>query len=109
VLYDPGVIPDLIRILLITLGAPNDSRQESEKAAPNSELSIVSAGGDWYVKVAYIATALRNESTLDAFVSAVKMAGLRIELVDPRERTDCFQYCRWMKRERIRLHRITWL
>ncbi|GAQ79932.1 hypothetical protein KFL_000420040 [Klebsormidium nitens] len=105
VLYDPGVIPDLVRILLVTLVARGSSLGAT---LPTSTVvnDVPESASDRSGKVAYIATAIRNVSTLERFVLAVKAAGLSIELVAQQEE-DCFQYCRWMKREQIRLHRIT--
>lgn len=104
-MYDPGVIPDLVRILLVTLGARGSSL-EAKLPTSTVDSEIPESASDRSEKVAYIATAIRNESTLEKFVLAVKAAGLVIELV-ARQEEDCFQYCRWMKREQIRLHRIT--
>lgn len=82
-LYDPGVIPSLVDLL---------------KRGLSSRVGCV----------AYIATALRNESTLDAFLSASESHGLRI--------VDCtpvhshppvgFQHLKILDRSRLRLHAL---
>lgn len=82
-LYDPGVIPSLVDLL---------------KRGLSSRVGCV----------AYIATALRNESTLDAFLSASESHGLRVK--------DCtavhshppvgFHHLKILDRSRLRLHAL---
>lgn len=105
VLYDPGVIPDLVRILVAGL----NKSKGTQKGDTGDLAGTCSESATSQKAVAYIATVLRNESTLDTFVSAVEEAGLKIAVVASSEVDDCFHHCGWgwMGKERIRLHRIT--
>lgn len=82
-LYDPGVIPCLVELLKHGLSSGTCC-------------------------VAYIATALRNESTLDAFLSASQSHGIEVRdctAVDPRSSIG-FHHLKILDRSRLRLHAL---
>lgn len=89
-LYDPEVIPVLVRLL-------------------SSLLPQLQPGEDPYC-CAYIATTLRNQSTVDSFVCAVYGAGLCAEDCTEemqRERDISFQDCAILaNRDSVKVHRI---
>jgi len=83
-LYDPGVIPDLVRLI---------SCARDATGAP---------------AVALIATAVRNEATLAKFLAAAGAAGLEVEDLSEEARRGAvrFDHHLTLSRDAVRLHRL---